>query len=66
MQWAGVAGGEVEVTVRRSPTSPPEPQPVSALLAGSVGTELGVLVQGGERGAAAASIRVGTLPAELR
>eukprot|EP00965_Chrysotila_dentata_P016387 542140-Pleurochrysis_carterae.AAC.1 len=33
--WAGATGGEVEVTVRRSPTALPEPLTISALLQNS-------------------------------
>eukprot|EP00965_Chrysotila_dentata_P137795 4558977-Pleurochrysis_carterae.AAC.2 len=39
MRWTGAAGGAVEVTIRRSPFSPPEPQLLSALLAGSAGND---------------------------
>eukprot|EP00965_Chrysotila_dentata_P093465 3087319-Pleurochrysis_carterae.AAC.1 len=56
----------MEVTIRRFPSLPAEPELILALMAGSVGMALGVLVQGEERGASASGMRVCTLLAELR
>eukprot|EP00965_Chrysotila_dentata_P003946 128449-Pleurochrysis_carterae.AAC.2 len=69
MGWAGAPSGEVEVTIRRSPTAPPEPLTISALLSHSGGMAAGVLAPGaeggGRRGAAPACWRSPRQPARL-
>eukprot|EP00965_Chrysotila_dentata_P183946 6073596-Pleurochrysis_carterae.AAC.1 len=63
---AGASSGEVEATIRRSPTAPPESLAISALLPNSVGMALGVLALGGrERGGEASRLRVSAVPASL-